>query len=196
MITSRRNFLVGAGTAAATIPLAGCPAFLVSLEADIMNYVPVGLQAFSSIVSILEDDGVINPIVGTSINTIITAVKAGFSDLQLAIENYENAPAANKQTLLGKIATMISVVQGLLQEFWANLNIPDAHLGSVIDGLLGIILSVLAGFASQLPAVAARVSVKGGKTLAVTPQVMSKKTFKKKFNAELKSAGKAQYAIY
>src|ERR1017187_2283776 len=59
-----------------------------SVYAEIKAYVPVGLQAFTSILSILASVGIIPPGVGTLIGTLVTLVKAGFADLLTAVTDY------------------------------------------------------------------------------------------------------------
>jgi len=192
MNLTRRGFVIGSGTVVATLPLAGCPSFS-TIELDIEKYVPVGLQTFSSILGVLSEVGiVINPVLGLA----ITGVKAGFADLQVAIKNYESAPAADKTTLTGKIATALGDAEGMLQQFWNDLSIPDQKDETLIQSLLGVIVSVLSGFSAQFPAVKSVTALKPGKkVIPVTPKIVSVKQFKKNFNQVLIEAHKEKYAV-
>jgi hypothetical protein len=179
-----------------------CPAWLQSLYQDILKYVPVALQAFGSILSLLAGAGVIPVPAGTVIAGIIAIVKAAFADLQTDVTNYENAPAAQKSTLLGKISTALAVVEGNLQEFWSDLQIPDPQLAETVEGLIGVILSALAGFATQLPtptptpALTAVLKKRATlpKLIAVPAKKYSVKGFKAAYNAKLPTTD-AQYQI-
>ena len=155
-----------------------------SVFTEIMSYVGIGLTAFQAVVDLLD------PAAALAVDAIIKLVKAGFADLQLAVQAYNNAPAADKTTLLQKIATVLSVLQNDIQTFWSSLNLPPGTLATLIQGLLGIILSTLAGFAGQLPApVAVQLKVPAN-AMPVTPQKRNKKQFEKDFNLVMTGAGK------
>lgn len=195
---NRRNFLSYSGGALAvvggTVMNTGCW-FSQSVFDSIIKYVGVGLQAFNAVVSLLTGAGVINPIEGSAILGLINLVKAGFADLQTAVNNYNNAPATDKQTLLGKIATALAVLEGSIQQFWNDLQLPNAGLAGIIEGLLGIILSTLSGFASSLPTVS--VSKKAlARQIVVPAKKRTPKQFKKDFNTVLVQGGYAQYQVY
>lgn len=191
-----------AGISSLVSVTAACPAWVGNVYSSILKYIPVGLQAFVSIIGILSGAGVIPLGTGAAIDAIIALVKAAFADVQVDITNYENAPAAEKATLLGKISTALAILESNLQQFWNDLSIPDAKLSALIQGLLGVILSTLAAFSSQLPAPVATPQLEEmqkkraalSKTITVAPQKMSVKQFKKMFNEKL-GAEYAQFAI-
>jgi hypothetical protein len=169
-----------------------------NLFTEILAYISVGLQGFASIVSILSGVGVVPLGSGAALNAIIALVKAGFADLQTAVNDYEAAPAANKTTLEGKISTVLHDLQNEITAFWNNLTIPDAQTAALIQGLLEVITTTLAGFATQLPpAPASSAALHGSfsKKLAFTAQRRSKKQFKNDFNAILHAHGQDRYAI-
>jgi hypothetical protein len=154
---------------------------------DIETYVPVGLEAFEEVLSL------ISPAEGAALAGIITIVKAAFADLAAAVTAYENAPAANKSTLLGKITTAINAVMGELQQFWTDANLPDGTLASTIENVLQVILSTLAAF---LPLIGGAMSAKYQALLAklpkqipFTPQKRTQKQFKAAVNAAFSSHG-------
>lgn len=196
---NRRKFFTysGAGTlaiAGGSIMNTGC--WLTgNVFNSIMGYISVGLQAFSAVTQLLTGSGVITATEGTAIATVINLVKVGFADLQTAVANYENAPAAQKATLMGKVSTALADLEGVIQQFWNDLQIPDVKLANLIQGLLGIILSTLSGFATQLPAPAGVKARVLAKTIVVPPQKRSQKQFKKDFNQILKENGYSQYEV-
>ena len=198
MQTTRRSFgkLVSGGALALAMGETLMGLSCSSVYADILKYVPVGLSAFASVLSILSGGGVtIAPVVAT----IVALVNAGFADLQAVVTAYDAAPAANKATLLGKISTALASVEANLQGFWSNLTIPDTKLESIVQGLLGIITTTLLGFGTQLPApsptpaLMARGSLR--RTIAGTPTKRSVKQFRNDFNAILKQNGMSEHAI-
>jgi len=196
---SRRNFLSYSGAlaiAGGTVMNTGCwNPFSPDVLAQITKYVAVGLQAFSAVVGIATSAGVINPVEGDVIFGVINLVKAGFADLQTAVSNYNAAPADQKQTLLGKVATAVAVLEGSIQEFWNDLHIPNPTLSAVIEGLLGVILSTLAGWGSLLPSVVGYQKKALPKAIVVTPKKRSPKEFKKDFNAIIVQGAYGQYLV-
>jgi hypothetical protein len=184
----RRNFVVraflGLGAVMATTVLnTGC--FLSgTIFTKIMGYVGLGLAAFQAVVSLLD------PPLALAMAGGIALVKAGFADVQTAVQDYNNAPAADKATLLGKVKIVLADLQTEIQSFWSNLHLPGAT-GGLISSLLGIILSTLAGFAGQLGSLPAGAKLKmlPANPLPVTPKPRSKKQFEADFNKALTDAG-------
>jgi hypothetical protein len=160
--------------------------FTGSLFKQIMSYVGVGLTAFQAVVDLLD------PAVAVPVDLAIKLVKAGFADLQLVVQEYNNAPDADKQTLLQKISLVLAELQGNIQMFWSDLNLPSGNIATLISALLSIILSTLAGFASQLPAPAKGFKTQHPitRTLPYQPVKRSKKQFEHDFNKTLTDAGK------
>src|SRR5258708_1487047 len=77
--------------AGSTIGLTGCGVFN-----EILAYVGVGLQAFQAVVDLLAGFGVLPIGTGGALDGIIALIKAGFADLQTAVNQYEAAPASQK----------------------------------------------------------------------------------------------------
>lgn len=197
---TRRGFAQSLGSvfgismlAGSTLTLTGCS---FSPTAAIESYISIGISAFQAIVNILSAAGVIPPGTGTVLSVAIQAVKAAFADVVAAIQAYDDAPAANKATLLGKITTALSAVEMELQQFWSDLSIPDSKLASLIEGLLGVILSTIGAFISQLPpspvpAPAAALR----KTISFTPTKRTARTFRSDFNKILTTGGHPEAVI-
>jgi phage-related protein len=191
---TRRQFgkLVGTGALAVGIGEVTLGLSCASLEADLEKYVPIGLSAFQTIVSLVD------PPIAAAVAGVITLVKAGFADVAAAVQDYQDAPAANKATLLGKISTAIVAVQSELQTFWNDLNLPDGSLATTISNLLAVILSTLAAFLPSLPAAASSASARQAnlrKVVPFTPQRRSVSQFRKAFDAVLTANGHGDLAI-
>lgn len=187
MNISRRAFsklLTAAGAVVAAGNFIGSTA--CNIYNDIMKYVPIALTAFSTIVSMIA------PGEGTLIAGLVTMVKNALVDIQTAVTNYENAPASQKQTLSGKIATAITAAEQELQQFWNDLKLPDGNLATLIEGVLNIIISTLMAF---LPSLAAPASLPMRaaltKKIAYTPKKRSLSEFKKDLNAQFIKTGYA-----
>jgi hypothetical protein len=169
---------------------------LSSVYNAILQYVPVGLSAVASILAILTGGGVV---IAPAVSLAVSLVNAGFADLKAAVNSYESAPAANKATLLGKVSTVLASVEANLQAFWSNLSIPDQKLESTVQGLLGVVVTTLLGFGTQLPApaatpaIAARASLR--RTINLPPQKRSVAAFKKDFNAILEQNGLSEHKL-
>jgi hypothetical protein len=188
---TRRQFgkMVGTGALALGIGELTMGLSCSSIFSDIETYVPIGIEAFESIIAI------ITPAEATALSGIITIVKAAFADLAAAVTAYENAPAANKATLLGKITTAINAVMTAIQEFWSQANLPDGTLAATIEGVLQVILSTLAAF---LPLVGSTMDTRYQERLqklphqiTFTPAKRSQKQFKAAVNVVFSSHGYA-----
>ena len=100
------RFLLGVGVALTAGTQTACW-FTGTLFNQIMSYVGVGLTAFQAVVDLLV------PGSAPGIDAIVLLVKAGFADLQLAVHDYNNAPAADKTTFLNKISVVLAEVCSL-----------------------------------------------------------------------------------
>jgi hypothetical protein len=182
---NRREVIKKVGLSAGTVLIAG--QFLgisaCNVYNDIMQYIPVALTAFSTIVSIL------NPGVGATILAVISMVKVALADVQTAVTNYENAPSSEKVTLSGKIATAINAAEAELQQFWSDLKLPDGNLATLIEGVINVIVSTLAAFLPQLaPAIPVPAKTLT-KRINYTAKKRSIKQFKSDLNAEFTKGG-------
>jgi len=196
---NRRTFGKWWGVAMASLTiggqvfLTGCTTF-----ATILNWVDTGLSAFQSVVDLLAGQGVIAIVIGSAIDLIIKAVKAALADIATAVNNYNAAPAASQPGLLGKISAALVAAQNEIGQFWNDVSIPDAKLASTVAGLLGLIVSTLAGFQSLLPPAPAPVALRTfPKTLqGAAPQKRSIGQFKAEFKAILVANGYSNYSRF
>lgn len=199
---NRREF---AAKAAATVGVLGCfPAavgcWVGNLYSDILQYSPVALAALQSVLSILAANGISTD--STVIGAAIMLYKSGLADVQAAVTQYENAPQGQKSTLLLAISEALTVAEANINQFWNSLTIPDPKLESLIEGLLGVVTTTLAGFASQLPAATSpkasavrAMTRRQVRTLNSTPTRRSVKQVRHDFNALLANAGESKHAI-
>jgi hypothetical protein len=193
---TRRTFAQAALKGVATLGVIGvaagnlaCPT-AGNVYDNIIKYAPTALSAFAAILALLAGAGV--PI-GPEVLITVAAVKLGMADLQTVIAQYQAAPSYEKTTLVGKIAEALNAVEESLQKFWSDLKIPDPKLTDTVQGLLGILVSTLMGFSTQLPPVAAsaaRMALK--KSLSVPAKKRSLSQFKAEFNALMKQKGFTQ----
>lgn len=163
---------------------------------NIAKWVGVGIAGVSSVVSLLAGAGIGTTSEGVAITLVLKLLKAGFADVQAAIAEYENAPAANKATAKGRISTALQALADQIQKFWNDLSIPDAKLGALIQGLLGIVLTAISGFMTQLPPpVTTATAVNLPRRINVAPRKMSHGEFRNEFNGLLNQAGYSSYGI-
>lgn len=195
---SRRRFVGWSATgllAACFSSITQTACSFASVVTLILKYVPMGLTAFTAILNLLAGFGIPT----MAIAELASLVKSAFADLQVAIQQYDDAPAADKTTFLGKISTALSVVEAQLQVFWNGLTLPSPQAASLIQGLLGIIISTLQGFMPSLPAPAStdvfmkRASL--AKLITVAPQRRSPSQFRSDFNSMVVAAGHSEAVI-
>jgi hypothetical protein len=182
MKLNRRSFLKTGALAVAgagVLELEGCSPSTV--YAQIEAWVPTALLALQGILTVIAP---FVPISGT-ISVIVGLIKASFADLEAAVTEYQNAPAANKTTLLGKIRTVLQDIADNFGKFLADLNLGGNPMLTLVVSLVQVILNVLAGFANQLPGPAAMsrtYSTRSGQAVLVNPTKMSLKQFKAFYN--------------
>lgn len=184
---SRRNFVATIGKGALLLPLASTPILMsgCNVFTDIENWVPVGISTFSSIVTLLEGAGVINPVAGAPISAIINTINAGFSQIIADVKAYQSITPPPVGAL-AKLQTILQIVETNMQAFLASINISDNKLLLLVTGLAQIILSTIAGFINSLPASAGFVMQKSvrvsGQLITVTPKLRSIRGYKKDWN--------------
>jgi hypothetical protein len=186
---NRRNFVQRVGSFALLAIAAGSSVALVgcSVFANIVNWIPVGLAAIESIVTLL------GPLVPPGALGIIMLIKAAFADLSAALNQYNSdSNPADKATLLAKIRTLLNDIAVNFQSFLNVLNLGNNPIVAIVIGLANIILNAIAGFLGQLPAAAggggtrvmAATMKVGAETRPITPKVYkSTGEFKRAFNA-------------
>jgi len=195
---TRRKFagLVLAGAGAVTSLTSTVACTFGSVYTAISKYVGIGLQALQAVLAIA---GPFIPMSGV-LTLVIAEVKAGFADVQTFVNQYEAAPAADKTTWIGKISVALGDLEADLRSFWNDLNIPDSGKSSLIESLIGFIVSALMGFQSQLPPVQASAkklkAEKLQKKLSVSAVKLSPSEFKARFNAKLKQNGESEVRFH
>ena len=188
MESTRRGFLKTTGLVSGTALVSGTLMGMSScqtVEQEIMNYIPVALTAFTTIVTL------INPAEAAVLAPVIADVKIALADVQAAVVAYENSPDASKATLACKIVTAINIAEQEIQSFWSSLNLADAGLLAVIAGVIQIILSTLTAFIPSLNCSApqAKSTRSFKKTVAFQPKKRSLKQFKQDLNASFVKGG-------
>jgi len=191
---NRRKFVGALASGAAAVALGtsmeGCT--LGSVWAEIQAWVPAGVAAFESIVTLVV------PLAAPGINTIATTVEAGFAALAAAVNQYLNAPAASKATLEQKVLLIFSQLQGDLQAFLSAVNVDGTNpIVKIVLGLISIIVSTITGFLGQIgtppPAATMRMA---GVSLNITPSARNRAKFVKDFNTACVAAGHSELAIH
>lgn len=186
----RRNFLhnLAIGTFTATISTLGLTAFSCqNIWNKIEKYLPVGLQAFQAIVQILIGQGVISTPMASDIAVVTADVNSAFGDAGVAVNAYQSAPAASKQSLVSEATLALTNIENAINAFWSQIKIQDPKLEAKIEGLLGLIVTSISAMLAQLPPVPATArkatsrQIKAAGSLKVT----SVKEFRSQFNGLL-----------
>jgi hypothetical protein len=182
-----------AGLSGISLILFGCNVFN-----DILNWVPVGQAAVTSILSVLTGNGVlINP----AMQSIIALINAGFTALIAAIKEYQSTTPAPVGTI-AKIQAAFGDVVDNFKTFLASLNVSGGLL-AIVAGLAQVVFSTVAAFMNQLPApvaalrttmLASAVRV-GGVDFAVIPKHRTRRAFKKDWNSTLNQGSSAGVVV-
>lgn len=190
---TRREFVKISGGALAMVGAGGLGLMTsgCNVFTDIENWVPVGIATFNSLVTLLENAGVINPVAGAPITAAIGLVQAGFAQIVADVKAYQaiQPPPAGA---LAKIQAALQVVDSNFQAFLASINVSDNKLLQLVVGLAGIILSAIGGFINQLsgtsPVIGREYTVARQK-ISVTPKLYTVRAFKKAWNVAVSSGG-------
>jgi hypothetical protein len=139
LTVSRRSFAKSALALLGAIAVSGSTMFMVACGSVVNDLV----TAFQSILNILISAGIVPgglaTIVVTALNDVIDAVQA-----------YESAPAADKQSLGEKLAVLVTIAQADLQSWFSGLNLTGT-LAAIVESLVAVILSELAALLPTLP---------------------------------------------
>jgi hypothetical protein len=198
---NRRTWFKTSGSGVTALLIAGSGSLFLSgcnVIASIKAYIPVGIAAFTGVVSLLSGLGIIPPGTGTAIALLVGLVKSGFADLMAAIDQYNAAPAADKSTLLAKVSLILSEVSQNIGKFFSDLAINDSTVLTLVTGLVRLILSTLAGFAAQLPPPPTPLALSfkvAGHPVAITPKIISRSAFVKQYNQLCANAGHPELAL-
>jgi hypothetical protein len=134
---TRRGFVQRAAMFLGALTISGSTMILTGC-ADVANDL---VTAFQAILVILSAAGIVpgGAVVVAALNAVLSAV-----------QEYLNAPAADKATVGMKLALIIADAQADLQTWFTNLNLTGT-LAVVIESLVSVVLSTLAGFLPPLP---------------------------------------------
>jgi hypothetical protein len=202
MILSRRQFfevsakgtlgtaILAAEVGGAAYLLSGC-SFNIS---SILAWVPTATSSISSILTLLVGAGALACL---TCSVLANIALAAISAVGTAVQAYQNAPAASKATLLGKIQTGLQAALTASGSFFESANVPDQKLFALIVGIAGLVLSAISGFIAQVGGVTPvpatfRLS---RQTIPYSPKVYTLRGYKSDFNKLVKSYDHAELAM-
>src|SRR5271163_217896 len=143
---NRRRFIGTTALAAAAGPslltLEGCA--FGSVMAQLGKYLPIGLQALAGIASL------ISPGAGAAISALIGLINAAWGGLQAAVNAYNSAPAASKQTALEKVLEALDAVQSTIAQTSTALGVGGSEIVKAAEAALLLITTTLASIEAQL----------------------------------------------
>ena len=129
---SRNLYLAALGLCVApALLLTGC-----SAVTDLENFIPVALTSVSAIVKLL------GPVVPPQVAAVIVVIQAGFSALLATLKSYQSGGSP-----LADVSNAIAAAEASFASFFASLNVSSTLLNT-IEGLAGIIISTIQGFAA------------------------------------------------
>lgn len=208
---NRRNFLAHTSLGTAAV-ISGCFGTVAEFEegcsfssvmSQLAKYLPIGLQALAGVATL------INPAAGSAVAGIIGLVNTAWGALQGAVNDYNSAPAASKQTTLEKVLVALDSVQEYLASVTKSLGVSSDTVVKAATAALLLISTTLASIEAQLapqaaPAVtAAHVShaaaIKAATTsVTVTSGIVvtgKPSDFKSCYNTIMQQAGRADLKL-
>jgi len=172
-------------SAFSAIGAAGCPS-LVSIETELNDWVPLGLDAFDGVLALFD------PPLAALLAPESSLVIDGLNAIESGIAAWQAADATQKPGLLGGVIAGIQTAETSIGNFLAAVGVKAPALLGPAKALANIILGILQNFANRLggsPATAAAtVSVKGG-AIQIEPLNLSQSQFCKKFDTKASDLG-------
>jgi hypothetical protein len=194
---NRRTWLKWTGASAASITFTSATALFTggcafSLS-TILEYIPVGVNAIKGVFSVLSAAGITVP--GLDI------ILAAFAALSGGISEWQNAPAAQKATLLDKVSLLLHDVIDQIGTVLSAITLGTSPLLTLVTGLITVILNILGGFATHLPPPPAvgrltHIPMVAHHPLTIVPKVVSIKTFKAQYNAIAVAGGHNEIELW
>lgn len=193
---NRREFVGSLTGGAALLVMSG--GAMLTLEGcnvwtDIKTWVPIGISAFESIVSL------VTPLAAPGIDAIAQLVEAGFASLAGAVDDYINAPASQKTTFAEKVKLILTDIGNNIQGFLSAIGESNNPIVKVVAELISVILNTIAGFASDIPGLGATAFRPtfhvGARTIQVTAVKETRKSFIKTFNAACLANGHPELVV-
>jgi hypothetical protein len=145
MNLNRRNFIQTGALAvagASTLTLEGCT--FGSVMGQLAKYLPIGLFALAGVANL------ISPGAGTLVASLIGLIQSAWGGLQAAVNDYNAAPSASKQTMMGKVLEALDAVQSELAKTASALGVGGTVALKAAEAALLLITSTLAAIESQL----------------------------------------------
>ena len=191
MNPTRRQFVGHLAKGAAVIAVIGSAGALTSCNVvdDIANWIPIGVAALNSALTILSANGILLP---PGVQLIVNATQAALNALSAAAKEY----LAITPPPVGALAVLQAALKAVVDNFSTFLQglvgITNSGLFNAIAAIVQLILSTIAGFMNQLPTSAGTkgvlmaASLKAGNvSVPIIPKARSRRAFKKEFNAQL-----------
>lgn len=173
--------------------------------ADIQAWLPVGLQAIQNLLNLLGSFGVIPVGTGTAAAALLSKITEIFDDVKTDIALWNATPT---NSTLQKIQAELQSISMQLSNFVATLVIPDNKVVQIVAGLLGLVLSTIAGFIAEIAqkmgtsASTANAQVRTkvmmrhqASAVIVEPVHRNADQFKKAYNQQLDAAGLSKFDI-
>lgn len=191
-VVLRREFIKKSGQLLAFFAAAGSLIVQAACNAtdvwhEIEQWVPLGIDGFNSIIALVD------PLMSPAITAITTLIKAGFAVLSGAIDDYINAPAADKSSLIGKVETALTDLSNHFQDFVTAISVSGNPIVTIAVALIKIILDTISGFVQKIVPTAAHAMLHelraGATVVTINPVLRNRKEFIAVFNSQCVSSG-------
>jgi hypothetical protein len=176
-----------------------------SVMANLAKFLPIGLNALAGVAAL------ISPGAGTAITPLIGLVNVAWGALQGAVNDYNSAPAASKQTTLEKVLLALDEVQQYLAQTYQQVGITAQNSPPLkaAEAALLVITTTLGAIEAQLapqaapPTASMHVahaqarSVSSVEVNGIAVQVTGKpQDFKTTYNTIMQNAGRSDLKLH
>lgn len=167
-----------------TLISAGCS--FSSAVSQLEKYAPIGLNAFSQVVAILLEAGVIKVGVASNLNDGVAKGTKVLADLQSAVNAYQASPSPDKLTA---VTNALNAADASLAQFASDLGV-SAQNKAVVAAQAGLLV-----ITTTLASISAAMAPKASLSKVARVSKINAKTFKHQFNAVMLANGYPQHTI-
>jgi len=168
----------------AALIISGC-SFASGIQ-QLERYAPIGLNAFSQVVAILLEAGVIKVGTASNLNDGASKGTAVLADLQAALTAYQASPSPDKLTA---VQNALNAASATLSQFAADLGVASGNK-AVVAAQAGLLV-----ITTTLASISAAMAPKASLSKVAKASKLDVKSFRKQFNSVMLAHGYPQHTI-
>jgi hypothetical protein len=148
--------------------LTGCAGFTVQ---SVLDWVKIASGSIGGVINLLIGAGIL---ACATCSVLANVALAAITAVGTAVQNYLNAPAADKATLKGKIITALHAAFAAAASSFQSVQVIPGNILTLVTGLAGLVIDAIAGFITALGGTALKSFSLAANSIPVTPHIYAK----------------------